>query len=209
MLVLLSIAFIKIEKNLVGGKLTKGLIYGSSFFLLIFFGFIEFYYFNHSSLQDAFLSGFADGIPLFLFGILCGLVFSTGNNLKKLDGKKNLFSIFLITIFFTLGRIIFYNFFFPKQLINNIGSFGFLLMLGSVFGFSYYFLSYGIKTTNPLKKSLLFSIIIGILWVPYNFFPASRFDVPLSLIIILNVLDLIAITLGGFINELINKRLKK
>ncbi len=207
-LLLFSIFFILIEKNLPGSKLVKGLIYGSSFFLLLFFGFIEFYHFHHGSLVDAFMSGLADGIPFFLEGILCGLIFSTNVKEKKLE-TKNLLSIILITIFFMFGRIIFYNFFFPKSLIHEIGSWGYILMVGSVIGLAYYFLSRGINTTNLLKKSLFFCLIIGAIWIPYNFFPAARFDIPLNLIIVQNLLDFTAIFLGGFISEFISKRLKK
>ena len=202
---LYSIVFILIEEKLFGNKFTKGLFYGSSFFLLFIIGFLEFYHFFNGKFSDAIFSGLADGIPLLITGIILGLVFSTDNRNTDLQPKRNLISIIFISMFFTISRTIFYNFFYPTPLIKQANSYIYILLLGVTIGVVYYFLGQGIKTTDPLKKPLIFGLILAIAWIPANLFVCIKYKFPFEIMGYLILLDFIGIILGGLLNELINK----
>lgn len=202
---LYSVSFIYLEERLFGNKFIKGLIYGSVFFIILIGGFFEFYYFFNGTMTDAVLSFIADGIPIFTIGIILGLVFSTDKEIKQLRPKKNLISIIFITIFFTIARTIFYNYIYPTPLIKQEQAFFILILYGITVGIAYYLLSQGIEITHPLKKALVFSLILAVAWVPLNFFVTLKYNFPSELILYLILLDLTGITLGALLNELINK----
>ncbi|MFX1258261.1 MAG: hypothetical protein ACFFAN_10400 [Promethearchaeota archaeon] len=202
---LYSIAFIFIEEKLFGNKFIKGLTYGLSFFLIIVAAFFEFYHFFDGKSRDAILAILADGIPLLVTGIILGLTFSTDKEINRLQSKRNLLSIIFISIFFTISRTIFYFFFYPTPLIKQLNSYIYLFLFGITIGITYYFLSQGIKSTHPFKKSLIFGLILGIAWVPLNFFVCIKYKVPFELISYLILLDLTGIISGGLLNEVINE----
>ncbi|MFX1260011.1 MAG: hypothetical protein ACFFAN_19350, partial [Promethearchaeota archaeon] len=61
----------------------------------------------------------------------------------------------------------------------------------------------------PFKKALFFGLILGIAWIPLNFFVCLKYNVPFELVFYLVLLDLTGIIFGGLLNEIINKFNKK
>lgn len=209
--------FKKFRNRLPNNPAKAGSIFGASFGMIWFFGFLEYYHFFGSNLKNGFFAGIKDWVILTIFGLLIGLFFYKKNNLAKLDNnpkgkfKFNLIGLF-IPILFTLGRFIFYSN--TKFNVRDVTFYG--LFLEFLLGISIYiiYLFYinssekeSSKTTIKNKLFLMFQFFV-LNWIIYNFFPLIRRDIPLSMFGFLIGLDILAVMMGITITHFLSKKIK-
>jgi hypothetical protein len=172
---LLACIFALIQHRLPGNKLTKGLVYGCFFFVIVFMIYFE-------PLPHSGSFGFemtwmlADGVPLLLFGTLLGLFLAENQpkgNAYQIGKTRIAFSAILaLTTAFFVGRIIDYTVIgiyssFSVQMLRTL-AWAFFFGLG--IGILYFFLRPAIKQSSPIKTAVFFGVLMfGLYVLLFNF----------------------------------------
>ncbi len=208
-----SYIFRRIEKNLSGSKIQKGLLYGAVLGAIWYIGLMGVSINFYAPLDFEAISAFGDLIPIFIFGILCGFFLGT-DNIKEVDiQQKNSnwqiinflrLSIFIVPglVFHSLLGLVFTN---PTSVAAmillipfSITQYLYTIVLFLTIGIFYYFIGRAIPGDSILKKNSYFSFgIFGIHWLFFQgFFPifySGAFSYGISLILI----DSVAIFLSA------------
>jgi len=204
-LLLFSIFYVLTEEQLGGNRYIKGLSYGLSFYLIFATSFFEFYHIFQGKFIDAIFSGFADGLPLFITGILLGIFIPSQKRDTYFRPRKYLLSIIFISIIFFLGRIFYYTLIYPTPVIRQSDTYFYILLFGATVGFIYFILSKGISTNSIYNKSVFFGIMLAPLWFSGNLFICLKYKYPVIQMLTLSVIDIIMIIFSGLLTEFILK----
>ncbi len=204
-LLLFSIFYVLIEEQLGGNRYIKGLNYGLSFYLIFATSFFEFYHIFQGKLIDAIFSGFADGFPLLITGVLLGIFIPSQKRDTFFRPRKYLFSIMFISILFFLGRIFYYTSIHPMQVNIRCETYFYIFLFGAMIGLIYFILSHGINTKNIYNKSVFFGIMLTPLWFSGNLFICLKYKYPIMPMLALSVIDIVMIIIGGLLSEFILK----
>ena len=183
-----SYIFTVIEKNLSGSKIQKGLLYGTVLGAIWYVGLIAIPIHYYTPLNFEAISAFGDVIPMFIFGLLCGLFLGT-DNIKEVEIQpKN--SKWRIINFLTLFVFIFPGLVF-RSLLGlvfteptsvaammllipfSISQYIYTIVLFLTIGILYYFIAPATPGDSVLKKNTYFSFgIFGVHWLFFQaFFP--------------------------------------
>ncbi|MFB5761253.1 hypothetical protein [Paenibacillus medicaginis] len=175
-----SIIFIKIQGRINGNKIYKGLIYGTLFGLLWFFGVIEMGIIHSNSIKQDILYGLGDALPLIVMGILLGMFF--GSSSKNQVSKKDVMPIIGITLIYSVGRYISYIVIGAQSsyIVKPIETLALTLVNGLLISILYYFVKDALQHYRLVKRAFVFGFIIfGIDWFLYNLFIPLIYDISL------------------------------
>lgn len=198
---LLAFVFVKIQKNLSGTKIQKGLLYGIIFGALWFFGMIEGHLEVDASLIKELVFGLLETMPIIIMSLLLGIIFAENSKetIGSLLKKYNFNLVGCITFFYILGRYFTYIVIGVKSVYLDkvISIFFWCVGNGIIIGSMYYFLGYRISDKNYIKKALFFCFIIfGTDWVLFNLFAPLLFNISILDILFRPFFDIIFVFLG-------------
>ena len=220
-----SYIFTVIEKNLPGSKIQKGLLYGAVLDAIWYIGLIGVSIHFYAPLDFEAISAFGDVIPIFIFGLLCGL-FLGSDNIKKeveIQPKNSKWQIinFLLLFIFLFPGLVFRSllglvFTEPTSVAAmmlmipfSISQYIYTIVLFLTIGIFYYFIAPATPGDSILKKNTYFSFgVFGVHWLFFQgFFPvfySGVFTYGISLVLI----DSVAIFLSANIYSRLIKNSK-
>ena len=203
---ILASVFILIEGNLPGKKWFKGFLYGLSFGGLYLLGMFESVLLFNSSVLNEFLMGLGDFIPILLMGVLLGIF--TGTDETQNKKLQNVFSVFVIAIFYIIGRYFAYSILHIQSayISNPLGTFIWTLCQGLWVGTIYFILHPSIKRKSNISQGLYFGIVIfGSNWLMNHLFIAAIAELSPDLFIRVGT-DILFIIIGVYAyKKLFNK----
>ncbi|MGB4589106.1 MAG: hypothetical protein WBI17_07730 [Clostridiaceae bacterium] len=184
----LTLIFIEVQKGMGGKKHLKGLKIGILYSLIWTAFLIE--PLPHGSFIDLFSYPLVDGIVLIFLGLMTGIFFSENTPNKTYQpNSETKFNIGIFTLFFTVGRLIQYNYFHIYSMFdsNPAKTLLWVVFTGVVIGFMFDYLNSAISIKEPIRKSLIFGgIYFGLNLFFFNFF--------LPLVLKVSLVDLITRT---------------
>jgi len=194
----ISIIFMVIHRGMGGGRISKGFKTGLIYTIVWTVLLVE--PLPHGSTIDLFSYPLADGFVLLVLGLLTGRFLSEKSTKKKHKLTINsIFNISIITLTFTIGRIIEYKVFHIYSMFEQaqVRTLVWVICAGIIIGFMFEYLNYTINTKNAFAKSLIFGgIIFGINLFFFNFF--------LPLVLKVGILDLSTRTLIDIVSVIIS-----
>jgi hypothetical protein len=193
----ITIIFMVIQRGMGGGRISKGFKTGLIFAIVWTVLLVE--PLPHGSTIDLFSYPLADGFVLLVLGLMTGR-FLSENSIKKMHKLtiNSIFNISIITLIFTIGRIIEYKIFHIYSMFEQaqVRTIVWVICAGIIIGFMFEYLNYTINTKNAIAKSLIFGgTIFGINLLFFNFF--------LLLVLKVNILDLSIRTLIDIVSVII------
>jgi len=193
----ITIIFILIHRGMGGGKVLKGIRTGLIYSIVWTIFLVE--PLPHGSTIDLFSYPIADSFVLLLLGLMSGK-FLSENSAKKSHKltTNSIFNISIITLIFTIGRIIEYKFFHIYSMFEQAQAKTLLWVIcaGIIIGFMFEYLNYTINVNDVLERSLVFGgIFFGVNLVFFNFF--------LPIVLNVNIIDLIIRTLIDILSVII------
>ena len=183
-----SYIFMVIEKNLPGSKIQKGLLYGTVLGAIWYVGLIGVSIHYYAPLDFEAISAFGDVIPIFIFGLLCGLFLGTDNiqevEIQQKNSKWRIINFLLLFIFIFPGLVF-------RSLLGlvfteptsvaammllipfSISQYIYTIVLFLTIGILYYFIAPATPGDSILKKNTYFSFgVFGVHWLFFlAFFP--------------------------------------
>ena len=198
---LLALVFVKIQRNLFGTRIQKGLLYSSFFGVLWFYGMIEGHIEQNASLIKEIIFGLGEMIPIILMGILLAISFTedSKNKINSLFKKYNLLLVLCIAIIYVLGRYLTYAVIGVESayLRKMIPTFLWVSGNGILIGSMYYFLIHKNENQSFFKKAFIFSFLVfGTDWILFNLFAPLLFDISFFDIIWRPIIDILCVFSG-------------
>jgi len=196
----LALIFVRIQKDIPGTKIQKGLLYGILFGILWFYGMIEGHIEQNVSLIKEIIFGLFETIPIITMSLLLGIFFADDSeNQFTIILRNDIIAIVYIAFFYVIGRYFTYivvgvdSAYLGKKIPTLLWVSGNGVLIGSM----YYFLRHGIKQYSIIKKALIFSFIVfGIDWILFNLFAPMLFDISFGDIVWRFVVDIFSVCLG-------------
>jgi hypothetical protein len=200
------------EKWLSGSKLAKGLKYGISFGVMMFFAACETNTLFGTPLVDDLRVASVDCVAFIIFGILAGRMFGTDSSDKQQTSTRSeLFPVLSITLFYVVGRYLAYSIFGIESgyAERPILTFIWTLCMGSSFGIMYLLIGKDTNDNNPLRKAMIFGLLIvgsislfGNLFYPFEYQSSFAVMIP-DYIFGRSIVDMVFVTLGVLLGECI------
>ena len=183
-----SYIFKVIEKNLPGSKIQKGLLYGAVLGAIWYVGLLGISIHFYAPFDFEVIAAFGDVIPIFIFGLSCGLFLGT-DNIKEPEIQPknsnwriiNFLSLFIFIfpglVFRSLLGLVFTE---PKSVAAmmlmipfSISQYIYTIVLFLTIGILYYFIAPATPGDSTLKKNAYFSFgVFGVHWLFFlAFFP--------------------------------------
>lgn len=183
-LVFLIYNFYQVKDGVHTNKVLSGMIYGASFGIVWFFGFLEMNTINNDNVPAHIQSGIRDLVVLSIFGLSAGLLLAKNRTTPICRDRRTLWAIPFVSIGFAL--------FHAAQLfivLREVGAYQkidsaidviWLLCFGAWLGGMYVVFLPGIKIKNKYLRALFFSFVFfGTDWLLFNLFYNIFLDIPL------------------------------
>jgi hypothetical protein len=206
---ILSLICLYTEKWLSGSKLIKGVKYGISFGVMMYFAACETNTIYGTPVIDDIRIAAVDSIAFIIFGVLAGQIFGTDSPDKQQAWTKmNLFPVLTTTLFFIIGRYFAYSILEIESGYTErpILTFIWTLSMGLSFGIMYLLIGKNIND-NPIKKAMTYGLLIvgsislfGNLFFPFEYQSSFAVMIP-DYIVGRSIVDMVFITLGIFLGE--------
>lgn len=184
----ITLIFTTIHKGMGGDKLSKGLKTGILYSIIWTIFLIE--PLPHGSKIDLITYPLADSVVLILLGLMAGYFLSENSPDRSYQTTGSTkFNIAILTLFFTMGRLILYEFFHIYSMYeeNQIITLLWVIFTGVVIGCMFDYLSTTISSVEPVTRSLVFGgLYFGTNLIFFNFF--------LPLVLKVSIIDLITRT---------------
>ncbi|KGE17673.1 hypothetical protein [Paenibacillus wynnii] len=197
----ITIIFERIQRGMGGGRISKGLKAGIIFSVVWTVFLVE--PLPHGSTIDLFSYPLADGLVLLFLGFMSGRFLSEDSAQKKHKVTSNsIVNIAIITLIFTMGRIILYKGFHIYSMFEQaqVRTLVWVICTGIVIGLMFEYLNYTINSNKAFTKSLVFGgAIFGINLVFFNFFLPLVLKVDIQDMIIRTVMDTVSVIIGCLI----------
>ena len=197
----ITIIFILLHRGMGGSRISKGLRTGLIYTIVWTIFLVE--PLPHGSTIDLFSYPIADGFVLLVLGLMSGRFLSENSTLKKHKLNINsIFNISVITLIFTIGRVIQYKFFHIYSMFEQaqVRTLVWVICTGIIIGFMFENLNYTINTKSAFTKSLIFGgIIFGINLFFFNFFLPIVLKVDILDLIIRTLIDIVSVIIGCLI----------
>jgi hypothetical protein len=206
---ILSLICLHTEKWLSGSKLIKGVKYGISFGVMMYFAACETNTIFGTPVIDDIRVAVVDSIAFVIFGVLAGKMFTTDSpDRQQAWTKMNLFPVLTTTIFFVIGRYFAYSILEIESGYTErpISTFIWTLFMGLSLGIMYLLIGKNINY-NPIKKAISYGLLIvgpislfGNLFYPFEYQSSFAVMIP-DYIVGRSIVDMVFITLGIFLGE--------
>ena len=197
----ITIIFVIIHSGMGGGRISKGLKTGLIYAVVWTVFLVE--PLPHGSTIDLISYPLADGFVLILLGLMSGKFLSENSTEKKHKLTINsIFNISIITLIFTIGRILQYKVFHVYSMFEQaqVRTLTWVICTGIIIGFMFEYLNYTINIKNAFTKSLLFGgIFFGINLFFFNFFMPLVLKVDILDLIIRTLIDIVSVIIGCII----------
>ncbi|MCK5312635.1 MAG: hypothetical protein KAJ62_11025 [Desulfobacteraceae bacterium] len=198
---IIGLIFIKIQKNLWGSKIRKGMVFGIAMSGVWIIGMTEAHVLFSLSLFGEIYTGFADSCGILVMCLLLGKHFADDTPTKKIKPKTRYISILIIAAIYLLVRYFSYSILNIESayITNPFGTFIWTAAMGTWIGIMYAVMDMNIYQKIPFKHALLFGgLIFGLQWIIFNLFALLFVVVPVSDLLFRSVFDILAIILGVY-----------
>lgn len=197
----ITIIFILIHRGMGGSRISKGLKTGLIYSIVWTVFLVE--PLPHASTIDLISYPLVDGSVLLVLGLMSGKFLSENSTKKKHQLTiKSIFNISIITLFFTVGRIIQYKVFHIYSMFEQAQArtLVWVICTGIIIGFMFEYLNDAINNKNAFTKALIFGgIIFGVNLVFFNFFVPLVLKVDILDLIIRTLIDIVSVIIGCLI----------
>ncbi|MDQ0192830.1 hypothetical protein [Paenibacillus wynnii] len=197
----ITIIFVLIQRGMGGGSVSKGLKTGIIFSVVWTVFLVE--PLPHGSTIDLFSYPLADSIVLLFLGFMSGRFLSENSTKKKHEfTSKSIVNIAIMTLVFTMGRIILYKGFHIYSMFEQaqVRTLIWVICTGIIIGLMFEYLNYTIYSNKVFTKSLVFGgAIFGINLVFFNFFLPLVLKVDIQDMIIRTLMDTVSVIIGCLI----------
>jgi hypothetical protein len=205
---LIALLFVSIQHDLPWTKTKKGLAYGLILGLLWAIYLLEPLPYNlNYSLASILLFPFADGIAIVFLGVLSGrFLASDSPGWGKQSAEKWTLTLFSVTVFFLIGRLLDYTVFniFSAYSIKPLDTLAWVAATGFWGAITYLVLSSRITLRSAVKRTAYFGLLIfGLNLIVFNGFLALAVEVDLIDLFVRTAVDISFVALGVFIAEVI------
>jgi hypothetical protein len=207
---ILSIICLMTEKWLEGSRLTKGLKYGISFGVMMFFAACETNTIFGTPVIDDIRVASVDCLAFIVFGVLAGRMFWTYSpDKQRASTRSRLFPVLSITMFYVIGRYLAYSIFGIESgyAERPILTFIWTLCMGSSLGIMYLLIGKDTNDNSPLKKAMVFGLMIvgsislfNNLFYPFEYQSSFAVMIP-DYIFGRSIVDMVFVTVGVFLGE--------
>jgi hypothetical protein len=214
---ILSLICLYTEKWLSGSRLTKGVKYGISFGVMMYFAACETNIIYGTPVIDDIRIAAVDSIAFVIFGVLAGKMFGTDSSDKQQAlTKMDFFPVITITLFYIIGRYFAYSILKIESGYTErpILTFIWTLSMGLSLGIMYLLMGKNIYD-NPIKKAMIFGLLIvgsislfGNLFFPFEYQSSFAVMIP-DYIVGRSIVDMVFVTLGVFLGESIIQKYRK
>ncbi|MDF2535634.1 MAG: hypothetical protein K0R18_1793 [Bacillales bacterium] len=197
----ITIIFLLIQRGMGGSRISKGLKTGFIFTVVWTIFLVE--PLPHGSTIDLFSYPLVDGAVLILLGIMSGRFLSENSeNIKHKLNANSIFNISVITLFFTIGRMIEYKVFDIYSMYEQaqLETIVWVICAGIIIGLMFEFIKDTITNKNTYTKTFMFGgFIFGINLFFFNFFLPLVLDVDILDLVTRTLIDIISVTIGCLI----------
>ena len=197
---IISFMFLLVKDKISGDRAMRGLKYSVSCCLVWVVYLLE--PLPHVAFMDKFTYPIADSIALLVLGSLSGLLLcENGKRNYEKTYKINVISTIIITILFTIGRIIQYEVIgiYSSYADDKIGSIVWTVFVGFVLSLVLQWLNDKLLVTKPFIRPLLLGVVLfGVDLLLFNFFMPLVFDADIPDLIIRTCVDISCATIGCF-----------
>ncbi|PJI09083.1 MULTISPECIES: hypothetical protein [Clostridium] len=192
----ISYTFVFAQKGMSGKKLIRGIKFGSLFALMWIVYLLE--PMPSNSVMDMIYYPVIDGVTLVILGTFLGkFVVQETSYTKNSSNKISILRIMIITLVFTIGRIIEYKVFNVNY--SQTSTFVWNVAAGSSIGFIFECLKPALANKSKIMMSIIFgTVIFGVNLIFFNFFMLVIVKVNVLNLILTTVLDIVFITIGCF-----------
>ncbi|WP_410511075.1 hypothetical protein PaeBR_13230 [Paenibacillus sp. BR2-3] len=197
----LTLIFILIHRGMGGGRISKGYKTGLIYAVVWTVFLVE--PLPHGSTIDLITYPLADGAVLLVLGLLSGRFLSESSTKKKHKLTVNsICNISVITLIFTMGRIIQYKGFHIYSMFEQAQgrTLIWVICAGVITGIMFEYLNYTIHIKNVFTKSIIFGgVIFGIDLFFRNFFLPLVLKVDILDLSIRTAMDIVSVIIGCLI----------
>lgn len=198
----ITFIFILIHKGMGGGRISKGLKTGLIYSLVWTIFLVE--PLPHGSMIDLFSYPLADSIVLMFLGLMTGRFLSESSPKKKHASGitiKSILNITILTLFFTIGRLIQYKVFDIYSMFEQAQARTLIWVIctGIIIGLMFEYLKHTINSTAFTKSLIFGGIIFGVNLFFFNFFLPLVLKVDILDLTIRTFVDTVSVTIGCLI----------
>ncbi|RJR44572.1 MAG: hypothetical protein C4576_13000 [Desulfobacteraceae bacterium] len=214
---ILSLVCLYTEKWLSGTRLAKGVRYGISFGVMMFFAACETNTIYGTPLIDDIRIAAVDSIAFVIFGVLAGKTFGTDSPGKQHAATgMSLIPVITITLFYIIGRYFAYSILGIESgyAERPVSTFIWTLSMGFAFGILYILMGRN-ANDGPIKKAMTFGFLVvgpialfGNLFFPFEYQSSFEVMIP-DYIVGRSIVDMVFITPGVFLGESIIQKRRK
>ncbi len=211
---ILSLICLYTEKWVGGSRFSKGIKYGVSFGLMMYFAACETNTIYGTPVIDDLRVAAVDSIAFIIFGLLGARIFATDSPDKGPEraGRK-LFPVVAITLFYVIGRYLAYAVLAIESgyAERPVATFIWTVGMGSSLGIMYLLIGRNTDDASPLRKAIVFGLgivgsisLFGNLFYPLEYQSSFAVMVP-DYIIGRSLVDMASTTLAVFMAESIRR----
>jgi hypothetical protein len=197
----ITIIFLLIQKGMGGSRISKGLKTGFIFTVVWTIFLVE--PLPHGSTIDLFSYPLVDGAVLILLGLMSGRFLSENSEMIKHKRNPNsIFNISVVTMLFTIGRLIQYKVFDIYSMYDQaqVRTLIWVICAGIIIGLMFEFIKYTIDYKNAYTKTFMFGgFIFGVNLFFFNFFLPLVLDVDILDLVTRTLIDIISVSIGCFL----------
>lgn len=197
---IIALMFLLVKEKICGVRVIRGLKYAVSCCLVWVVYLFE--PLPHVAFIDKFTYPIADSIALLVLGILSGLLLCEK---EKNNGKKSfkiyVFPILVITVLFTLGRYIQYEFIsiYSSYADDKIATIVWAIFVGLIISLVVQWLNDKLVVKKTYIRSVILGVVLfGVDLILFNFFMPLVFDADIPDLIIRTAIDIVFVTIGCF-----------
>lgn len=207
---ILSLICLYTERWVSGSKLVKGVKYGISFGVMMYFAACETNTIYGTPVIDDIRVAAVDAIANIIFGVLAAKMFATDSPDKEPAlTKSGILPVFTIALFYVIGRYLAYAVLGIESgyAERPVATFIWTLCMGSSLGIMYVLIGNNANDHNPVRKVTIFGLAIvgsislfGNLFYPFEYESSFAVMVP-DYIVGRSIVDMLSTAIGVFLGE--------
>ena len=213
----IALILLYVQEGVPGGTLTRSVACALSFSGFWFVGVLETVPALGKPLAPELLVGLADIVPVIILGALISVWTSSGTLSRQSQSLlQSILSVTIVALTYFVGRYFLYTVVHVNSgyLAREEATFAWTLAMGLAVGMMYTLLWGGARGKAPWQKGLEFGVVVfGIIWALFNLFMPIVFDMsfidfdpPILNYVWRVVVDILSVTVGVWIAEVVGTR---